>query len=435
MLRRLFDKINELPPDQQRWLIAGAFIAGQAFIWFVLFETLWYGDRSISDLPVYYTYAGRMAQGMMPYRDFALEYPPVAMLLFSLPRFISGPPYDTFVKLFEIEMFAFNCGITVLLSIAAWKMWRSRKKLAGVLGVYTFFLLALGSIVELRFDLAAAFIILASLVCFITDRYLFAWLLIGIGFMTKEVPALLAPLFLIIHWRRRQLGELWMGPLAAALAALIVSLPFLIASPTGLANAFLYHVERPLQIESSWSSPLLLAGRFGGFSLRIMNAYGSHNVYSSLSNTFVTLSTPVTALLLIGGYILFYRWGDSGGEAREGLAGGWGAAQLPRFALVAVGAFIFAGKVFSPQFLIWVIPLVALVKGAGRRWVIGLFAGVLILTQIEFPFNYWRLLELNAAVVSLVSIRNILLGATLVFTLVSLVKKARGRESGEHTHP
>ena len=80
------------------------FMLVQVFIWAVVFEILWYGDRSITDTPVYYDYASRISDGMMPYRDFSSEYPPVAMLLFSLPRLFSGAGYSWFVIAFSAEM-------------------------------------------------------------------------------------------------------------------------------------------------------------------------------------------------------------------------------------------------------------------------------------------------------------------------------------------
>jgi ABC-type Co2+ transport system permease subunit len=60
--------------------------------------------------------------------------------------------------------------------------------------------------------------------------------------------------------------------------------------------------------------------------------------------------------------------------------------ELVEFAAAAVVAFIALGKVLSPQFIIWLIPLVPLV----RRWsAVVLFVAVLVLTQAWFPQHYW----------------------------------------------
>ncbi|MCL4473404.1 MAG: DUF2029 domain-containing protein [Actinobacteria bacterium] len=415
-MRQRFDS---LPTSRKRWLITGLFLLAQLVIWSAVFEVFWYGDRSITDTPVYYQYASRIAQGMFPYRDFSLEYPPVAVLLFSLPRLISGPDYTWFVFAFEAEMLAFSCGIVVVLSIIAWRQWQSIGKLAGVLGTYTIFLLCLGSIVELRFDLAAAFLILASVACFITDRRLAAWLLLGVGIMTKIIPVLIAPIFLISHFRRRQYNQMISGPALMLVAALAIAIPFLIAAPEGLANAFLYHVERPLQLESTWSTPLLLMAKYSGYSVSIMNSYGSHNVFSSLSNTLAMLSGPVTILVMLFSYGVYWRRsrGDSPLQ--------WDSSQVIRFAVLTIAIFIFGGKVFSPQFLIWLLPLIPLIKGRDRGLITGLFAAVLLLTQWEFPARYWELYLLQKQMVVEVAARNVLLGLLVVVLLVSTGRQGR----------
>ena len=89
----LRDWSGELPEKRQRQLVVALFMLAQLFIWPVVFEILWYGDRSISVTPVYYDYASRISTGMLLYRDFASAYPPVAMLHFSLPRPLSCAAY------------------------------------------------------------------------------------------------------------------------------------------------------------------------------------------------------------------------------------------------------------------------------------------------------------------------------------------------------
>jgi len=404
---------STMPVKRQRFVVTTFFLVVQLFVWVVAFEILWYGDRSITDTPVYYDYASRISDGMMPYRDFASEYPPVAMLLFTLPRLFSGAGYSWFVFAFEAEMLAFSCGIVWLLSIVAWRQWQDVGKLAGTLATYTIFLLCLGSIIELRFDLAAAFLMLASVTCFVTDHRLAAWILLGAGIMTKIVPVLIAPLFFLNLLRRRYFREMVTGPAAMIVSAAVIALPFLFMSPSGLANAFLYHVERPLQLESSWASPLLLLSKFNGYEVRILNSYGSHNVFASASDTLAMLSGPITVLVLLVGYWIYWR--RSAGDNRAS----WDGSLLVRFTAIAIATFIFGGKVFSPQFLIWLLPLIPLIKGRDRGIITGLFAAVLLLTQWEFPARYWNLYLLEKPIVVEVAARNLLLGMVLLLMLIS----------------
>ena len=54
-------------------------------------------------------------------------------------------------------------------------------------------------------------------------------------------------------------------------------------------------------------------------------------------------------------------------------------------------AFVALGKVLSPQFMIWLIPLVPLVRGRRGFAAGGLLAAALLLTQLWFPTRYWNL--------------------------------------------
>jgi len=49
------------------------------------------------------------------------------------------------------------------------------------------------------------------------------------------------------------------------------------------------------------------------------------------------------------------------------------------------------GKVLSPQFPIWLIPIVPLVRGRRGLLACALLAVALLLTQTWFPFRYFRL--------------------------------------------
>ncbi len=409
--KRSTARFESLTEAQQRWLAAAAFMLLQAFIWLVLFQILWYGDKIITDTPVYYEYAGRIARGLVPYADFSSEYPPVAMLLFSLPRLLSGNSYNAFVFWFELEMLLFSCGIIALLSAVSGRLYGSIRRTLLVLALYTLFVLSIGSIVQARFDIAVAFLMLAGITAFIYERSLLAWMLLGLGLMTKVIPVLIGPLYLVAHYRRRRLRELWLGPLLALLTAAAAALPFLLISPSGLAGAFLYHLERPLQIESSWASPLLILNSISDFPVQILNSYGSHNVFASMAETFATISGPVTLALLLAVYLVYWRSGFDD-------AGGWSPPALVQFAAITISVFILGGKVFSPQFLIWLLPLIPLLASVRKPWPGAIYWAVLVLTQIEFPYNYWKLFSLQPGIICEVALRNLMMGVLVVALLL-----------------
>jgi len=84
--------------------------------------------------------------------------------------------------------------------------------------------------------------------------------------------------------------------------------------------------------------------------------------------------------------------------------------RLVRYSAAAIVAFVALGKVLSPQYLIWLLPVVPLVRG--RR---GVAASALLLltcvtTQLWFPSRYWDLaLHFDALSSWLVPLRDLLL--------------------------
>ena len=63
--------------------------------------------------------------------------------------------------------------------------------------------------------------------------------------------------------------------------------------------------------------------------------------------------------------------------------------RLVRYAAACTCAFIVFGKVLSPQYLIWLLPLVPLVRGRRGLAATALLTLALILTQVWFPQRYF----------------------------------------------
>jgi hypothetical protein len=87
--------------------------------------------------------------------------------------------------------------------------------------------------------------------------------------------------------------------------------------------------------------------------------------------------------------------------------------------LALILAFMTFGKVLSPQYFIWTLPAIALVIPE-RRALGLLLIGALLLTQIEFPANYWSFIYLNTSAVLIVVERDAVLFAAFVVSLVHL---------------
>jgi len=161
--------------------------------------------------------------------------------------------------------------------------------------------------------------------------------------------------------------------LGGVLAAVFV--PFAVLAPRGLEHSFTFQLGRPLQIESLGAAALVTAHWVGGLPLVLHNDHSSTNIVGSLPSL-VGNASAVCEIVLMGCiWILFAR-----GPATQ--------QRLVVAMAAAVTTFIAFGKVFSPQYMVWLIPLVPLVAGRRGLTVCCLFAGSLMLTRAWFPERY-----------------------------------------------
>jgi len=86
------------------------------------------------------------------------------------------------------------------------------------------------------------------------------------------------------------------------------------------------------------------------------------------------------SILQLAAIVATWIWFARGEPGRE---------RFVRSAAIAVLAYVALGKVLSPQYMIWLIPLVPLVWGRRGLYASGLFALACVLTQTWFPYRYW----------------------------------------------
>ena len=176
-------------------------------------------------------------------------------------------------------------------------------------------------------------------------------------------------------------------------------LPFLVVAPDGIAHSLARQLSRPLQIESLGSAFYLGAHHLVGLDVEMRSGHGSQNLYAT--------GTAVTAVLLslVQIAVLVWIWLRRPATSEE----------LVRWSAAALVAFVALGKVLSPQFLIWLVPVVPLVGGLRGLRASVLLAVALLLTQLWFPSRYWDLArELDPLPSTLVLLRDLVLVAVLV---------------------
>ena len=363
----------------------------------------------IIDTPVYQEYGEAIASGQVPYRDFALEYPPGALPMFWLPTL---GPAEHYRSLFEFLMWFCAAGLLVLLVRAAAALDAPPRRLLAAAVAVGLFPLALGTVVLTRYDLWPALLTAAALSAVLGGRERLGLAVLGIAVAAKIYPLVLLPPLLVYVARRsgRREAGITFGAFAAALAVIVV--PFALIAPEGLVDSVERQLGRPLQIESLGASLLLAAKQLGLYDPVVVSSHGSQNLDGSLPDALAGGQTVLQAAGLIAVWLLFAR-----GPAT--------AERLVAACAASVVVFVAFGKVLSPQFLIWLVPVALLLGGAIGVAAGVLFGAVLVTTQLWFPSRYWDLVDLQP-VGWLALVRNVLLVA-LAVVLVVAMERARGQ--------
>jgi hypothetical protein len=78
------------------------------------------------------------------------------------------------------------------------------------------------------------------------------------------------------------------------------------------------------------------------------------------------------------------------------------------------------GKVLSPQFVIWVLPLGALAFAWRMDALAAAVALAALLTQVEFPAQYFDVVAREPLAISLVALRNLALAAVIALAVREL---------------
>jgi glycosyl transferase family 87 len=351
---------------------AGAFAASWGFL-----HLHAYADGQIRDTPVYQSYGEDVVHGGVPYRDFDVEYPPGALPVFVVPA-VGSPSAHGYRTRFDLLMFVCGIGAVAAAAAALGALGAGTVRLVSALGLAAVTPLLLGPVVLTRYDLWPAALVAAALAALCAGRDRLSLALLGLAASAKVYPVVLAPLFVAHVWRRRGVRDALVAAGIGIAVAAAVFAPFVALAPREVWDTVVRQTTRPLQIESLGSAVLIAAHHLFGLGLRVETTHGSQNLGGSLPDA---VGAAESALVLAG-LAALWLWFARRPRDRE---------TLVRASAAAVCLFVAFGKVLSPQYMIWLIPLVPLVRG--RRGVVagGLFAAALLLTQLWFPYRYWDL--------------------------------------------
>ncbi len=395
--------------------LAATVAAAAAIAVGVVVDTVGSGP-GIADTPVYRDYGERIVGGDVPYRDFRVEYPPVALVPFVLPALVTST-FDGYDTVFKALMTIALGVAAALLVLTLGGLSASAKRTAFAVGSFLGGIALLGPFVLTRFDIYAAAVTLAAVCAIVRGRRHLGPVLLGVAIATKLYPAVLLPLLVARVWRRDGATAAMRALVLAIGTACAIYLPFVIVSPDGVARSVWRQVGRPLQIESLGGAVLLALHNAFGMPLAWASSAGSQNLTGTVASVASAVTTLAGAVALLLVWVRFARRDTSS------------AARFARYGAAATVAFMAFGKVASPQFLVWLLAAVVLVAGRRGAMATALMLVACALTRGWFPNGYWDLVkEFDPTASWLVLARDLVLVGAFAVLVVPALSRARESE-------
>ena len=367
----------------------------------------------LSDVRLYCNYALQGVDfGRVAYRDYTIEYPPLAWGLIALPRLLATErcpetPDDAQVA-YRDEYRRVYRGLMFLVDIAAlavfWHIAGRRYPARRGALCLSYVAVTTSSLYLLydRLDVGLSLLLLLWALAWLRSledqssanaRRIAMWRIasyvaLGLSVAYKVIPIIILPFLLLADWQARPRVRVWPG-MVAFVAALVI--PFLVLLPsagTTTLRFIEYHGQRGIQVESLYAA-MLFASTPLGIETKIVAFRGADEVAGEWVPAMKTLAS-----MLMGGFL-----------ACTGL---WCLVQGRRFdrqqawrcAVMVVLGSVALSPVLSPQYFVWALPLALLVgaellPAGGRAWP-GFAAGVVViavLTTLIFPCAYFGLVN------------------------------------------
>ena len=330
------------------WLAIGMFALGMAQKypcyndgWFHG-ATTQYTRACYSDVPHLFTGRG-FADGLTPYFDRLphslsggfdyLEYPVLTGAFMQLAAWLT--PGGELIDRQQAFWFAnaallMICALVTVGAVARTHRHRPWDALLVALAP------ALALTATINWDLLAVALTAVAMALWSRRHPLAAGVCIGLATSAKIYPALLLGPLLVLCLRAGRMRHFGTALGGAVIAWLAANLPLLLLAPHGWAEAYTYGMDRGADYGSFW---LILSQRVG-------HDLADVNVYAIA--VLILMCAGIAALALY-------------------------APRRPRFAqltFLVVAAFILANKVYSPQYVLWLIPLAALARPRWRDFLI-----------------------------------------------------------------
>jgi len=368
----------------------------------------------------HFAVADSIVHGILP----DVEYPPFAIVFLTVPRFFGDTPGGYEAAFVALTYVFFIIGLVLAGKFA--KRFNYSQYFAML--AYTVMMLLMLEFLLDRYDIFPMVLTMLSLYCFMTKRYAWAWFILSVATMTKLYPAVLVPVYLMMYLVDKEWKGALKGVAIYVITALVIVLPIFLLGSDMIQYFLGYHMDRPIQLESTASSFISFAAILGLTKVWTEFGSGSDNLLGAWPEAVEPFLTPlmiisILIMYMFGGYLLLKL--KKLGRYTENNK----MVALGMISFAAVTLFVIVGKVFSAQYLIWIIPFVLflLVLPMGhiiKRRMLIIFIAAEILTQLNFAVNVGIYEgEFNDIGMLIVLARNLLMIALLILVANGIRKQ------------
>ena len=330
--------------------------------------------------------------GVLPGRDFAWEYPPGALLCLMIPVGGTGAA-GYFVAFLGLALV-----VDVAFLLLLHELGRRRGSAAGT-WLWLWAVAALGPLALTRYDVVpSALAAVGAVLAAAFPRSAAALVVLGASIKVWPLVVLIPMVVLSGRARRLALGTAISAVALLTTAAVAGVLP-------ALRSTLDNQLARGSQVESLAALPYLWARRLG---VHVEIAY-RHSAWEASA----TGSDTVSLVLSIGSAVGITALAWAGWRRRrQGRAPDLLVASAGVVALLLIG-----DKVFSPQYVLWLLALVAVAAcrpGAVRLRVLRTGVALALVSQLVYPLLYDQLLAGDLLPLLLLTARDALLALMAV---------------------
>ena len=362
------------------------------------------------DIGLYLEKARALVSGLVPYRDVHFEYPPVALVPMVVPYLLwpFGPvSLETYRWLFAGWeaglMFALAIVLARVVRLGATVDVEGRQAGDPVRSMATrLIVVTIGAALAItfRYDLYPAVLVMVALWAALERRPSVVGVAIALGVLAKLYPLAVVPALAIPFLAPFDLRALVRYGLSFGLTIGLVLAPFLVLAGDDTFAFLRYQGERGLEIESIGAGLAMLSGLLSGQPVGQSYGFSAVQVTGPFAEAWLA-ALPVATFVGFG-LIAWLGW-------RRIRLGPVTPATVVAFAFASVLMLLVTSKVFSIQYVVWIVPFAALISGR-RFWLAAL---ILALTMPIHPILFGDLVDQAALPILVLNVRN---GLLLVLT-------------------